>query len=646
MRNKITEGIAYLKKRVVWLWLAAIAPAYLIVWALPRVWGLGEPLSYTNSIFSFFLFLLLACLFHKAGVRLLGAGTADKAGSGFQKEAADFGAERYVRWLPFLIGISFSVCMVFGYELDRKGSVSFLNGSVWAVILLLTLAVTLTVGYLWRRLAKRGLGWKQRYGEMEKSSGTGKRTGDRFVPWRYALVIFLLYLPSFLAVYPGFFVYDAQEELMQVITRNFSTHHPLLHVLLLGGIIQLIHKLTGSYNLGIACYILLQMGVLAGIFGWCIWKCRLRGLGKWGCRLFTVYFGLFPVLVMFSLCSAKDGLFTGMLLMLVIQLRQLCTEPETFFTSFKNMALLGASALGMLLLRHNAFYAFLAYAVILAVFIGREMKKERRENRLAIWRKRGKWVLLYLPVILAVYFGINLLLTSVLQADDSEHQEMLTVPISQFARVYAYEREGVSPEDAEILYRYLSEDALMRYTPKVADGVKLWFNNEAYELDAGSFWRLWGKWGRKHPFAYLNAWFMTSYGFWYPDTVIDVYRGNTVFTYTYEDSSYFGYEVEQPGERESKIPWLDEFYRKISLEITQQKIPVVSMLFSPGFLFWVMVFGLGYLGYVGRWRKVLPYGIALLVWMTFLLGPTYLVRYVVFLWAVVPLLVQDIWINK
>lgn len=41
-------------------------------------------------------------------------------------------------------------------------------------------------------------------------------------------------------------------------------------------------------------------------------------------------------------------------------------------------------------------------------------------------------------------------------------------------------------------------------------------------------------------------------------------RGNTVFTFTYKDNSYFGYEVEQPGVRESKIPWLDEVYRKLS----------------------------------------------------------------------------------
>ena len=129
---------------------------------------------------------------------------------------------------------------------------------------------------------------------------------------------------------------------------------------------------------------------------------------------------------------------------------------------------------------------------------------------------------------------------------------------------------------------------------------------------------------------------MTSYGFWYPDTIIDVYRGNSVFTFTYEDSSFFGYEVELPGTRESKIPWLDGVYRDMSLEIAQQKIPAVSMLFSPGFLFWVFVFTGGYAYYRKKNEWLLPFGMILLLWLTVILGPTYLPRYVLILWFALP----------
>lgn len=54
-----------------------------------------------------------------------------------------------------------------------------------------------------------------------------------------ALGLFLAWLPVFLAVYPGFFAYDATDELNEVLTGEYVTRHPLLHVLALGNIVSL-----------------------------------------------------------------------------------------------------------------------------------------------------------------------------------------------------------------------------------------------------------------------------------------------------------------------------------------------------------------------------------------------------------------------
>ena len=581
---------------------AAAVLSFAGVLALPWILHMeGDHLGYTNSIFSVFLFLALWFLLKKA----LAADVSEK-GCGW--------------FLPGCVGTGFSLGMIFGSQLDLKGSVPFGEGAMWISILILAVIFTLVIRYFWELM----LSGKQA-GQQSRAQEEPEKINLRSFLFTASMIL-LCYIPVFLAVYPGFFVYDAQDEYMQVVTRNFSTHHPLLHVLLLGGIIQLIFKLTGSYNLGIACYTVLQMTAMAGIFAWCVEKLRARGMGKAGRILLILYFGLCPVLVMFSLCSAKDGLFTGMLLIMVVLLRELCAEPETFFKQKGKVALFALSSLGMMLLRHNGFYAFIVFIPVITWYL----------------RKHWKKMLLTLVGIVAAYLLMNALLTGLLHADDSENQEMLTVPISQMARVYANEKDALSLEEKETLHKYLSEDALSRYTPKVSDGVKIYFNNDAFAADKLSFLKLWVNWGTKHPFTYLNAWFMTSYGFWYPDTVIDVYRGNSVFTFTYEDSSYFGYEVEQPGTRESALPWLNELYRQMSLEIAQQRIPVISMLFSPGFLFWVMIFLLGFFCYQKKWKKVMPFVLPLLCWMTVILGPTYLVRYVVFLWVMVPLLLWEV----
>ena len=567
----------------------------------------GDAIAFTNSIFSVLTFLALYLLMEKV------------------LKASFVGKRR--RWiLPGLFGTAFSFCMITGVQLDTRESVPFTDPLMWLAILAGAVVMTLSVRYFWDLIdgkqRERAVS-RQKEGE---ATDQGEKRWNRFSGWLLpSVLIFVMYLPVFLAVYPGFFVYDAQDELMQVVTRSFSTHHPLVHVLMLGGIIQIVHKLTGSYNAGIACYTVFQMLVMAGIFGWCIRKLEEWGVNKGYRILTTLYFGLCPVLVMFSLCSAKDGLFAGMLLIMTILLTELFKAPEEFWKQKGKLLLLLAASLGMMLLRHNGFYAFAVFSVLTVIYLKKDRKKAA----------------LYFGGILATYLVVSAGLTGILRADASENQEMLTVPISQMARVYQNRKEELPPEEKELLYQYLPQEALEHYTPKVSDGVKVHFNNQAYEADRGSFLKLWLKWGTENPFTYLNAWFMTSYGFWYPDTVIDVYRGNTVFTYTYEDSSYFGYEVEQPGTRQSKLPWLSEIYRRMSLEIFQQRIPVVSMLFSPGFLFWMSAFILCFWGYHGRWKKVMALMPVMLCWLTVLLGPTYLTRYVVYLWAVLPVILAE-----
>lgn len=511
--------------------------------------------------------------------------------------------------LPGVFSLLFSICMILGNSLERRGSVTFTSPLLWLGIVMMSLIATPIVKFLWDRMKKRaGLQVSYRPWRQVQNGRWQLRTFG-FT----AIVIFLCYLPVFLAVYPGFFVYDAQDELMQVITRNFSTHHPLLHVLLMGGMVQAGYKVTGSYNLGIAFYTLFQMLVLSCFFSWCICRLKREGMGRGGRIAAALYFGLFPVVVMFALCSAKDGLFSAMLLVMVMVLRKWQAEGKT---DNKSLVMFSVAGVLMMLLRHNGFYAFAVFAVL-------------------VFRKKK----LFLSAGIAVcYLLISSGLAFVLHADDSEHQEILTVPIQQMARVYSLEEDELTEEEKQTLYEILPKEALMRYTPKVSDGVKIAFNNEAYGKNPGKYLKLWLSLGLKHPFAYLNAWFMTSYGFWYPGATIDVYRGNTVFTFTYEDSSYFGYEVEQPGERHSFLPWLNELYRSFSLDVIWQRIPVLSLLFSPGFLFWLTAFILGFFCYAGKRNRAVPYLLPLLVWATVLLGPTYLVRYVVFWWFLLPVL--------
>lgn len=519
-----------------------------------------------------------------------------------------------------VFSLLFSTAILFGARLDSVENVDMKDVTLWLQLAAFTVIFAELVLLLWRLMdGMRGRGVVFVGKAVDKITNVIKLS-EAQADIVVFLFLLLCWLPVFLAVYPGFFVYDAQDEYMQVATRTFSTHHPLVHVLLLGGMICGVHKLTDSYNFGIACYMDFQMILVSGGFTFLFSYLRKKGISRMLRLIGFLWLGLFPTVVMFTLCSAKDALFTLALLLLLICLLELGTE-ETFFESRGWKFLFVISGMAMMLLRNNGFYAFLVMIPLLLI-----LKKNRRGQ------------LLFLSVCaVAGCLLINGGLKLALHADDSEYQEILTVPIQQLARTYRYAPEVFSGQDLEILHEVLDEEALALYTPRLSDPVKYRFDNEAFAGDKGKYAALWLRIGMKKPLIYLNAWWMTSYGFWYPNTVINVYGGNTVFTFTYRDNSYFGYEVELPGVRESKIPWLDEVYRKLSLEVWKEKIPVISWLFSPGAMFWFYVFLFAWLLNNKCYSLLYPFLPLFLLWLTVLLGPTYLPRYVLFFWYALPL---------
>ena len=579
--------------------------AFLIATAgtlcFPQVLNLKEnTLGFTNSIFAVFVWLL--CLY-AVNRSLQTINLKDKRG-----------------WIiAGILSFLFTTAMLFGVRLDAVGNVDFKDWRLWISLPVLTCLFTILVRKFWDFLSGME-DRKNRLAEHIKMPGVPGKTAE-YVNILTFLFMLLCWLPVLLAVYPGFFVYDAQEEWLQVASRTFTTHHPLVHVLMLGGIICAVHKVTGSYNLGIACYMVVQMMVVSGVFTYLLSFMRKRKVSK-AVRLISLfYFAFFPVIVMFTLCSAKDALFSAALLLLLLALLDMGSDEKVFFDSMSRKIFFVLSAVAMMLFRKNGVYAFAVMVPILLLCHKKYLKK------LAV----------LLAVVFLSYFVINTGLMVVFHAEGGENQEILTVPIQQLARTYKFNQEVFEPEDVEALHEILPEEALVLYNPKLSDPVKVHFQNEVFAADKSKYAGLWVRIGLKKPLSYINAWLMNSYGFWYPDTVIDVYSGNTVFTFTYADSSYFGYEVEEPGFRDSKIPWLNEAYRKLALEISQEKIPIYSMLYSPGGIFWCIAFVFAYVLYRKKYHIVIPYMMVLLVWLTVILGPTYLPRYVLIFWYGLPL---------
>ena len=529
-----------------------------------------------------------------------------------------------------LFGVLASVFLIFGYQLESADAINLSDKNALSILLMFIMIFTIDTRYVWRNYDS-ALGGGKLFGFITLPKGTGdaKVTRRDFL-FNYLSMI-ALSIPVMLAEYPGFFVYDAQDELNEVLTRSFTTHHPLLHVLLLGGVIALFHKISGSWNVGIFAYIFLQMLVITAIFAYVVTYLQRRGIGKRSRILWVLYYGLFPTIVMYTLCSCKDGLFSALLLLLTVFLVQLVSSPEAFISDKKKVAAFVLTAVLMPMFRHNGFYAYLVFIPFALIYFRKSLKPMLIGMLVA-------------PVVL--YLALSGLLSAACHTKGTHHQEMLTVPIMQLARVYAYENDTLSAQEKELIESYIPKSNLDKYTPRVSDLVKVDFNNELYEQNSADFWNVWKAQLVKHPVAYINAWLLTSYGYWYPPAIINVYKGNTVYSFTYEDSSYFGYEVEPPGERKSLIPAIDKLYRYLSIGSFQQDAPVLHLFFGPGLYVFIYMFVFAYRLYKKRFGNILPFMPMILTFCTVLLGPTYLIRYVLYLWLCLPLLVVTAKANR
>ncbi len=503
-----------------------------------------------------------------------------------------------------------------GSRLDRQDTLDLRDASFYLSWLVISVAAASIVYVIWWFANKL---WTDRMtsGRKEENrSHGGVELTPLFLHLFYTGVLLLCWLPALLSIVPGVFSYDAYAEWEQVKTGLITSHHPVLHVLLVGGLLEGFHRLTGSYNVGICVYSLLQMFLVANVLAFTVTFMKKRGIGRGGRLLSLFFYGLSPVLALFSICTTKDVLFAACQLLLMLFVLRLTGEQERFFTERKAQAGFVLAALGTMILRNNGLYIALVMLAVLFFFCRK------------YWRR---YVLLTAVTLLlyGVYAGP---LYAALSVTPGGIEEMLPVPIQQLARVYHYEYDSLDAGDLELLYRVLPRENLEAYKPTVADPVKSGFDREGFAANRREFFELWMRWGLEHPLTYINSFLVTTVDFWYPGAVMDGYKD------PYGRSSYFDYRVAEPGQEVVLLKGLHEFYEKLSWDKAAQQKPLAFLALSPGWYFLLFLVAFMYFWCYKKRKLMLPGLVPLLTMATVLLGPMALVRYVLIFFFGFPLI--------
>lgn len=476
------------------------------------------------------------------------------------------------------------------------------------VFLGLLIVMFVTVSFLFSILEK-----------AEKTSAAERRFSKKdFALWLFlAILLFLFWVPCYLAGYPGFYNYDAFSQIPQVLYDEvpYNAHHPLIHTLLMGKIISFGYRHGADLNSGIALHSICQMMWCASAFSFVLCYIRKLTEGGWLYKTAFCYYAFFPPIAMFAMSTTKDIPFSVLLLFSVIFLHDMFQDLACFFRSKRKICRFLVTVVLMCLFRKNGIYAFLCIVPFLLTY-----KKEY-----------AKKILLLCCTAVFSYFMISRCLLWVLDAEDGSTEEMLCVPMQQVARVYNdYGEAAFSAEELSLIYAGISETDLLNYNPFLADNIKNYFEYSVIQNHKTSFLMLWIQKGIEYPGSYIRAFLDNTYQAWYPGTSIIKYPGST-------ETSYFSMKMYAGGYRDTKIPLLLQFYDKIASGFYYQKIPFVRLFFSVGAMLWIVLFTLADALYRRKISVKMSVLLILACCLTVFAGPVSLVRYYLILFYAFPL---------
>lgn len=434
-----------------------------------------------------------------------------------------------------------------------------------------------------------------------------------FIVWAFILI---LWLPCYLAYYPGLLEYDMWIQTYQaggVIPIN--KFHPPLHTLLW----KLCLNTGSAWDIQpITIYSVAQMLILSAVFARIVTFFMKRKVHNGFIIAMICFFALNPVVALFSIAPTKDILFGVFFITAVFEIYRFISDTENYCQKPGNYVWLILNITGCCLFRNNALYVFL---LCLPFFV-------------ISYRKQWKSALLLFCTPIILFCLINSVIFPAMGIEEGEAKEMLSVPMQQIALASVTHDAELSEETKAEINNYMPyTDMLSSFNPRFADPVKGSFQTEYFTKNKAGFIKLWFSLLLKYPKDYISAFMSLNLAYWYPDAAsVDPYSGRKYIETGITQTDVYTFT------RDSKIPRLYDLYEKVADYSAFEKIPFIANLFSIATPFWSLVLCAAVLLAQKRNKLVLALLPGFFLWLTYMAGPVSNFRYIFPLFIQYPLL--------
>ena len=516
------------------------------------VWSAAHPMTYEGFFPNFSTSALWGLLFALLFILL--------------KEAFEKNSRR-LTVTALSVSLVLSLCRLFGAGLQIQGSILwvFRNGETlfWGFSYFFGFAIICFafVSFLFRKADEFVFSAPERFSWKRAALMT--------------LCLMLAWLPWFLSQYPGILSVDSRNQMRTALGLDpMADYHPVFHTLLIRWALVIGRALFGTNQEGTAVYSVLQMLFMALSFSVSLELVRKYQVSRFFRVTAFLWFALYPVHGTFAITMWKDILYSGAVLaytaLLFYALMEKQKSGNCVFYQKRYCFLLVFFSLLMPFLRHNGFYALVLSVPFLA---------------LALPEQRKAYIILS-AVSVIFYLGVRNVLFPALGVLPGRAVEMLSVPLQQIGMTFKRHKDVFTDKEWDMIHRYFTGDELGAiYNPMWADRMKIPFNSQAYDEDKTGFFEMWAHFGAKYWKDYIDALLYNCYGYWYPEAE------NYVFIFGVDNELGDVYEdpIWNPQWMRDYREWLDhsEFYRQ----------PLLSLLFSPGAYFWLLLIAFAYCVY-------------------------------------------------
>lgn len=314
------------------------------------------------------------------------------------------------------------------------------------------------------------------------------------------LLLFFLWMPYLLVYYPGILTPDSFTSLLQAKDISILYNHIPIAYTLMVAFFTAIGWSVGDANFGVFLFSLAQYLTMAGVLSYLAYWIRMKMGNKVVSWIVLLFFGLNPVVGLYSITMWKDVLFSAWIVLLCIFLFDAALEEGKKLETQNGLMKLSVLFMLVSFGRNNGIYVVVICWLILLIFFRCVRKK--------ILIAGGGTILVILLIQGPVY--------TALEIDQAGFAESVGIPIQQISYTVIND-QPLCEEDAVFLEKIIPLKTIEKnYSPISADNIKFnsEFNTSFFEENKKEFVKLYFRLLPEHLGSYVRAYLLSTSGFW------------------------------------------------------------------------------------------------------------------------------------